>query len=292
MVVGKLSNLEDSLGLYLDEINKIPLIDAATEVELAKRIEKGDQEARRQLIEANLRLVVSTAKRYASVGFSLAEAIQEGNRGLIAAVEHFDWRRGNKFSTMAVPWIRQAITRTMSEHIRTIRLPAGVAGDLFNLQRTQEAFYLDNGREPRDSELIAVLNKSSKRKWDQSRLDRVRNSYTVQPLSFEAALTADGAESESDLKDTNLRSVIIDHGAHVEEDAEEALQSEHVQEVLKTLPARDRQLLELRFGLNGREPMGYREIGRLLGLNSSTVRTTIEQTLRKLRTSPVLNQVT
>jgi RNA polymerase primary sigma factor len=262
----------DSLRLYLRSIGQVELLTAAQEVELAKRIERGDMLAKRQMVEANLRLVVSIAKGYLGRGLSFLDLIQEGSLGLIRAVEKFDYRRGYKFSTYATWWIRQAVTRAIADKARTIRIPVHMVEKLNRVAHVERQLVQTLGREPEPEEIAAEL------RWP---LDEVRDILRVSqlPVSLEKPV---GDEDESSLGDF----VADEEVAEPFEEASEHLQREGVRRALEALPERERQVLELRYGLSGLEPLTLEEVGRTFGVTRERIRQIETNTLKKLRALP------
>jgi RNA polymerase primary sigma factor len=255
--------------LYLREIGKVNLLTAEQEVSLARRIERGDEAARRQLVEANLRLVVSIARRYVGRGMSLLDLIQQGNLGLIRAVEKFDYRRGFKFSTYATWWIRQAITRGLADQARTIRIPVHVVETVNKLMRAQRKLLQDSGRDPTPEEIGAEMGISA---------DKVREVLKVSqvPVSLETPVGDDG--------DSQLGDFLEDDAAPAPPVAVEGvLQSEELIEVLSILTRRERAVLELRFGLRDGKPQTLEEVGRQFGLTRERIRQIEVKTLEKLK---------
>jgi RNA polymerase primary sigma factor len=262
----------DSLRLYLRSIGQVDLLTAAGEVDLAKRIECGDMLAKRQMVEANLRLVVSIAKGYLGRGLSFLDLIQEGSLGLIRAVEKFDYRRGYKFSTYATWWIRQAVTRAIADKARTIRIPVHMVEKLNRVAHVERALVQSLGREPEPHEIAAEL------RWP---LDEVRDILRVSqlPVSLEKPV---GDEDESELGDF----VADEEVAEPFEEASEHLQREGVRRALEALPERERQVIELRYGLSGLEPLTLEEVGRTFGVTRERIRQIETNTLKKLRALP------
>jgi RNA polymerase primary sigma factor len=262
----------DSLRLYLRSIGQVELLTAAQEVELAKRIERGDMLAKRQMVEANLRLVVSIAKGYLGRGLSFLDLIQEGSLGLIRAVEKFDYRRGYKFSTYATWWIRQAVTRAIADKARTIRIPVHMVEKLNRVAHVERALVQSLGREPEPHEIADEL------RWP---LDEVRDILRVSqlPVSLEKPV---GDEDESELGDF----VADDEVAEPFEEASEHLQREGVRRALDALPERERQVIELRYGLSGLEPLTLEEVGRTFGVTRERIRQIETNTLKRLRALP------
>ena len=262
----------DSLRLYLRSIGKVDLLTAAQEVELAKRIERGDMLAKRQMVEANLRLVVSIAKGYLGRGLSFLDLIQEGSLGLIRAVEKFDYRRGYKFSTYATWWIRQAVTRAIADKARTIRIPVHMVEKLNRVAHVERQLVQRFGREPEPAEIAEEL------RWP---LVEVREILRVAqlPVSLEKPV---GDEDDSELGDF----VADDTVAEPFEEASEHLQKEGVRRALASLPERERQVIELRYGLTGLEPLTLEEVGNTFGVTRERIRQIENNTLKKLQHLP------
>ena len=262
-------SLADPIRMYLKEIGKIPLLSTEEEIELAKRMEKGDEEARKKLAEANLRLVVSIAKRYAGRGMQFLDLIQEGNLGLIKAVEKFDYRKGYKFSTYATWWIRQAITRAIADQARTIRIPVHMVETINRLIRTSRQMVQELGREPTPEELANKLDMP---------LERVREIIKISqdPVSLETPI---GEEEDSHLGD-----FIQDDNVMVPADqATFTLLHEQLMESLETLTEREQQVLRLRFGLDDGRPRTLEEVGRVFHVTRERIRQIEAKALRKLR---------
>jgi RNA polymerase primary sigma factor len=259
----------DPVKMYLKEIGKVALLTAAEEIELAKRIEQGDLKAKQKLVEANLRLVVSIAKRYVGRGMLFLDLIQEGNLGLIRAVEKFDYRRGYKFSTYATWWIRQAITRAIADQARTIRIPVHMVETINKLSRTQRQLLQDLGREPLPEELADAMDMP---------VEKVEEVLKVsqEPVSLETPI---GEEEDSHIGD-----FIEDKEATVPLDAASfALLQEHLRGVLGTLNERERRVIEYRFGLLDGHPRTLEEVGREFGVTRERIRQIESKTLAKLR---------
>ena len=259
----------DPVRMYLREIGRVPLLTAAQEVSLAKRIERNDQGAKAALIEANLRLVVSVAKRYLGRGMSLLDLIQEGNLGLMRAVEKFDYRKGYKFSTYATWWIRQAITRAIADQARTIRVPVHMVETINRLSRVQRQLLQDLGREPTTDEVARELGVT---------VERVREIRRVaqEPVSLGTPVGED--------EDSELGDLIEDGGvAGPVEELARTLRHEELWEVLGQLSERERKVLELRFGLRGEEPRTLEEVGQRFGVTRERIRQIEAKTLIKLQ---------
>jgi RNA polymerase primary sigma factor len=262
----------DSLRLYLRSIGRVDLLTAAQEVTLAKRIERGDMVAKRQMVEANLRLVVSIAKGYLGRGLSFLDLIQEGSLGLIRAVEKFDYRRGYKFSTYATWWIRQAVTRAIADKARTIRIPVHMVEKLNRVAHVERQLVQRLGREPEPEEIAEEL------RWT---LREVRDILRVAqlPVSLEKPV---GDEEESELGD-----FVADDGVTEPfEEASEHLQREGVRKALNVLPERERQVIELRYGLSGVEPLTLEQVGQAFGVTRERIRQIENNTLKKLKQLP------
>jgi RNA polymerase primary sigma factor len=262
----------DSLRLYLRSIGSVDLLTKGEEVKLAKRIERGDMGAKRHMVEANLRLVVSIAKSYLGRGLSFLDLIQEGSLGLIRAVEKFDYRRGYKFSTYATWWIRQAVTRALADKSRTIRIPVHMVEKLNRVVHVERALVQTLGREPEAHEIADELG------W---KVPDVRDVLRVSqmPVSLEKPI---GDEEDSELGDF----VADDTTESPFETASENLQREDVQRALAELPARDREVLELRYGLNGRRPLTLEEVGDAFGVTRERIRQIENNTLKRLKMLP------
>ncbi len=262
---------EDPVRAYLKEIGRVPLLKSAEEILLAQRNEHGDEEAKRHLTEANLRLVVSIAKKYSGRGMDFLDLIQEGNRGLIRAVEKFDWRRGFKFSTYATWWIRQAITRAIADQARTIRIPVHMTDTVNRLTRTSRQLLQKLGREPTPEEIGKVLGLSGQRVREILRA-------VEQPVSLETPVGSEGDSALGDfIRDETM--------AAPEEAVTFSMLREQVEEVLHTLAPRERQVLRLRFGLEDGRPRTLEEVGGEFGVTRERIRQIESKALRKLRHS-------
>jgi RNA polymerase primary sigma factor len=262
-------NIDDHVRMYLKEIGKVPLLSADEEIELAKRMEEGDEMAKKRLSEANLRLVVSIAKRYVGRGMLFLDLIQEGNLGLIKAVEKFDYRKGYKFSTYATWWIRQAITRAIADQARTIRIPVHMVETINKLIRVSRQLLQENGREPTDDDLAASL---------QMPVDRVREIRKIaqEPVSLETPI---GEEEDSHLGD-----FIPDDDIPAPADAAAfTLLREQLMSVLDTLTDREKEVLKLRFGLEDGRQKTLEEVGTVFGVTRERIRQIEAKALRKLR---------
>ncbi|CAN5357314.1 RNA polymerase sigma factor RpoD [soil metagenome] len=262
----------DSLRLYLREIGKVSLLTADQEVYLAKRIERGDMSAKTQMTEANLRLVVSIAKSYLGRGLSFLDLIQEGSLGLIRAVEKFDYRKGYKFSTYATWWIRQAVTRAIADKARTIRIPVHMVEKLNKVVHIERQLVQRLGREPRPDEIAEKIEMTT---------EEVRETLGTSqlPVSLEKPI---GEEEESELGD-----FVEDESAESPVDtATLSLRREDVEFALSALPERERQVIELRFGLSGAQPCTLEEVGRAFGVTRERIRQIENNTLKKLESLP------
>ena len=259
----------DPVRMYLKEIGKVKLLTAEQEVSLAKRIERKDMEAKRKLTEANLRLVVSIARRYPGRGLSLLDLIQEGNLGLIRAVEKFDYRRGYKFSTYATWWIRQAITRAIADQARTIRIPVHMVETINKLIRVQRQLLQDLGRDATPEEVATEMGITA---------DRVREILKISqdPVSLERPVGEEG--------DSQLADFIEDEGAVAPLDAVDGImQNEELDRVLTLLTQRERRVLEYRYGLKGEHPRTLEEVGQKFDVTRERIRQIEAKTLAKLR---------
>src|SRR3990172_232096 len=260
----------DPVRMYLREIGKIPLLKPPEEISLAQKIEKGDRKAKKKLTESNLRLVVSIAKKYVMRGLSLLDLIQEGNQGLIRAVEKYDWRKGYKFSTYATWWIRQAITRAIADQARTIRIPVHMVETINKLIRVQRQLMQQLGREPAAEEIAETMGEMT--------AIRVREILKIaqDTTSLETPV---GDEEDSMLgdfiADTSQPSPI--------EAASRELLKENIEEVLSSLTDREAKVLRMRFGLDGKNPMTLEEVGREFGVTRERIRQIEAKALRKLK---------
>ncbi|MBS4026917.1 MAG: RNA polymerase sigma factor RpoD [Clostridia bacterium] len=261
--------IDDPVRMYLKEIGRVPLLSAEEEVNLAKRMEQGDEEAKRRLAEANLRLVVSIAKRYVGRGMLFLDLIQEGNLGLIKAVEKFDYKKGYKFSTYATWWIRQAITRAIADQARTIRIPVHMVETINKLIRVSRQLLQELGREPIADEIAEVM---------EIPVERVREIMKIaqEPVSLETPI---GEEEDSHLGD-----FIEDEDAPAPAEAASfILLKEQLQEVLDTLTPREEKVLRLRFGLDDGRSRTLEEVGQEFGVTRERIRQIEAKALRKLR---------
>ena len=262
-------SIEDPVRMYLKEIGKVPLLSAEEEIELAKRMENGDEAAKKRLAEANLRLVVSIAKRYVGRGMLFLDLIQEGNLGLIKAVEKFDYRKGYKFSTYATWWIRQAITRAIADQARTIRIPVHMVETINKLIRVSRQLLQELGREPSPEEIAAEMDIP---------VERVREILKIsqEPVSLETPI---GEEEDSHLGD-----FIQDENVPVPADAAAfTLLKEQLDEVLGTLTEREQKVLRLRFGLDDSRARTLEEVGKEFNVTRERIRQIEAKALRKLR---------
>jgi RNA polymerase primary sigma factor len=262
---------DEALTLYLEEIGRHKLLTAAEEVELAQRIEKGDLQAKERMMTANLRLVVSLAKRYQDRGLPLFDLIQEGNVGLIRAVEKFDYRKGFKFSTYAVWWIRQSLARALADKGRTIRLPVHIAERLHRVQRTERRMVLQLGRDVTDEELAEELGLTV----DEVGLVRGELPGTVSlhvPVGEDEAELGDFLEDRASLSPFEETALVLNRTA--------------IDRALENLPGGERRVLQLRYGLDGAPERTMHQVARELKLSADRVRRLEEQALRKLRQLP------
>jgi RNA polymerase primary sigma factor len=262
----------DSLRLYLRSIGRVELLTASQEVSLARRIERGDMLAKQQMIEANLRLVVSIAKGYLGRGLSFLDLIQEGSLGLIRAVEKFDYRRGYKFSTYATWWIRQAVTRAIADKARTIRIPVHMVEKLNKVVHVERQLVQEFGREPTPEEIALELQWTAREVKDILRISQL-------PVSLEKPI---GEEEDSELGDF----VEDDTAESPFELASENLRRENVRRALDALPAREREVIEMRYGLSGEKARTLEEVGRAFGVTRERIRQIENNTLKKLEGLP------
>ena len=262
----------DSLRLYLRSIGRVELLTAEQEVVLARRIERGDMLAKQQMIEANLRLVVSIAKSYLGRGLTFLDLIQEGSMGLIRAVEKFDYRRGYKFSTYATWWIRQAVTRAIADKGRTIRIPVHMVEKLNKVVHVERQLVQQLGREPTPDEIAAELETTVREVRDVLRMAQ-------QPISLEKPI---GEEEESELGD-----FVEDQTAESPfEQAADHLRRENLRRALAALPEREREVIEMRFGLTGERPYTLEEVGQAFNVTRERIRQIENHTLKKLEALP------
>jgi RNA polymerase primary sigma factor len=262
----------DSLRVYLRSIGRVELLTSDQEVVLSKQIERGDMTAKRQMVEANLRLVVSIAKSYRGRGLSFLDLIQEGSLGLIRAVEKFDYRRGFKFSTYATWWIRQAISRALADKSRTIRIPVHMVEKLSRLGTVERELVQRLGHEPVTEEIAAEMKCSVEEVSDIRR-------FGERPVSLEKPLGEDPGSLLAEL-------VADDSVSSPLETASDHLRREDVRRALKTLAPRERELLELRYGLNGTEPLTLEQVGKQMGVTRERIRQLETKTLQKLQQLP------
>jgi RNA polymerase primary sigma factor len=259
----------DALQLFLKDIGKVDLLTAAQEVELAKRIERGDHGAKQEMVEANLRLVVSIAKKYRNQGLPFLDLIQEGTIGLVRAAEKFDYRKGFKFSTYATWWIRQAVARALADKARTIRMPVHVVEKLNKIVRAERKLRAELGREPGSVEIARELDLSI------DEVEHIRRSAQT-PVSLEKPV---GDEDESE-----FGHFLTDENQELPDEAAEiTLRKETLRKILGTLSSRERQVLELRYGLDGQHPRTLDEVGRTFNVTRERIRQIENQSLKKLR---------
>ncbi len=259
--------LEDSLQLFFNEARKHPLLTAQEEIELAQRIERGDLAAKDRMVNSNLRLVISVARKYQGQGLPLGDLIQEGILGLIRAVEKFDWRKGFKFSTYGTLWIRQAIGRGLANSGRTVRLPVHIVARARKISDAERKLAVAFGRQPTEEEIAAFVELPLDEVIDIRRADRG-------PTSLDQGVGEDGGTSLGDL--------IAGDGPSIEDYVTSELDFTALREAVGTLPETERTVITLRFGLDREEPQALRETGRRLGLSSERVRQLEDQALRRL----------
>lgn len=261
--------INDPVRMYLKEIGRVSLLNAQQEVDLALRIEQGDQEAKQRLAEANLRLVVSIAKRYVGRGMQFLDLIQEGNMGLMKAVEKFDYQKGFKFSTYATWWIRQAITRAIADQARTIRIPVHMVETINKLIRIQRQLLQDLGREPMPEEIGAEMDMPS---------DKVREILKIaqEPVSLETPIGEEDDSHLGDFIEDQEATSPADHAAY-------ELLKEQLEGVLDTLTDREENVLRLRFGLDDGRTRTLEEVGKVFGVTRERIRQIEAKALRKLR---------
>jgi len=258
----------DPVRTYLKEIGGVSLLSAKDEVRLAKLIEKGDQDAKNALIEANLRLVVSVAKRYMGRGLNLLDLIQEGNLGLIRAVEKFDYRKGFKFSTYATWWIRQAVSRAIADQARTIRIPVHMVDAINRVTRTQRQLVQDLGRQPTSAEIGEILELPADKV--EELLDLARETVSLEaPMGDTDASLADFIEDEHTRQPDHLTA--------------RKIMREDLRKTLDGLPDRERKIIELRYGLSGNDPMTLEQVGQEFGVTRERIRQMEIRTLRRLQ---------
>lgn len=262
-------NAEDPVRMYLKEIGRIPLLSSEEEIELAKRMEEGDEEAKKKLSEANLRLTVSIAKRYSGRGMQFLDLIQEGNLGLIKAVEKFDYRKGYKFSTYATWWIRQSITRAIADQARTIRIPVHMVETMNRVNRTSRRLLQEYGREPTPEEIAEAMNLPVERVLEISKISQ-------EPVSLETPI---GEEEDSHLGDF----IQDEHIPVTADEAAHTLLREQLEKVMDTLSEREQKVLALRFGLEDGKPHTLEEVGREFQVTRERIRQIEAKALRKLR---------
>ena len=266
--------IDDPVRMYLKEIGKVPLLSAAEEIEIAKRMADGDQDAKKQLAEANLRLVVSVAKRYVGRGMLFLDLIQEGNLGLIKAVEKFDYRKGYKFSTYATWWIRQAITRAIADQARTIRIPVHMVETINRMRQATNQLVYQNGHEPTPEELAKAMDMSVERVREIQRMAQ-------EPASLESPV---GEEEDSSLGD-----FVADENAEAPgKAADRAMVAQQINQALKSLTPREEKVIRLRFGLDDGRPRTLEEVGRDFGVTRERVRQIEAKAIRKLHSRKCL----
>jgi len=259
----------DSLQLFLTEIGKVDLLTAAQEVELAKRIERGDHCAKQRMVEANLRLVVSIAKRYRNQGLPFLDLIQEGTIGLVRAAEKFDHRKGFKFSTYATWWIRQAVARALADKARTIRIPVHVVEKLNRILRAERQFRAKSGREPTSAEIALELEMSV------AEVEQIRRDSQT-PVSLAKPIGEMGEAEFGDL-------LVDESDQPPDEQVESILRNETLSRLLETLPSREREILDRRYGLDGGHPATLDELGRTFDVTRERIRQLEKKSLSKLQ---------
>ncbi len=261
--------IDDPVKIYLKEIGRVPLLTSEEEIELAKKIQEGDKEAKKRLAEANLRLVVSIAKRYGGRGMSFLDLIQEGNLGLIKAVEKFDYTKGFKFSTYATWWIRQSITRAIADQARTIRIPVHMVETITKVKKASSTLLHQNGRDPTAEEIAEELDMP---------VDKVREIMRIaqDPVSLETPI---GEEEDSHLGDF----IPDDNAPEPTEAASQVLLKEQINQVLGTLTEREEKVLRLRFGLEDGRSRTLEEVGQMFNVTRERIRQIEAKALRKLR---------
>ena len=259
----------DSLQLFLTEIGKVDLLTAAQEVELAKRIERGDHCAKQRMVEANLRLVVSIAKRYRSQGLPFLDLIQEGTIGLVRAAEKFDHRKGFKFSTYATWWIRQAVVRALADKARTIRMPVHVVEKLNRILRAERQFRAESAREPTSAEIALKLEMSV------AEVEQIRRDSQT-PVSL--------AKPIGEMGEAEFGDLLVDESDQLpDEQVESILRNETLSRLLETLPSREREILDRRYGLDGGDPATLDELGRTFDVTRERIRQLEKKSLSKLQ---------
>lgn len=261
-------SVTDPVRQYLRDIGKVTLLTAAEEIELAKKAEKGEKKSRDKLISANLRLVVSIAKKYVGRGMSLLDLIEEGNIGLMRAVDKYDWRRGFKFSTYATWWIRQAITRAIADQARTIRIPVHMVETINRFNRTQRQLMQELGREPTPEEVAKALG------IDETKAREIIK-VSQEPTSLETPV--------GDEDDSHLGDFIADQGLQPDEQATRELLKLHLDEVLDSLSPREKRVLQLRFGLEDGKQRTLEEVGKEFGVTRERIRQIEAKAIRKLK---------
>jgi RNA polymerase primary sigma factor len=258
----------DSLQLFLKDVGKVDLLTAAQEVELAKRIERGDHRAKQEMVEANLRLVVSIAKRYRNQGLPFLDLIQEGTIGLVRAAEKFDYRKGFKFSTYATWWIRQAVARSLADKARTIRIPTHVVDQLNAILRTERDLRTELGRDPSSVEIGRYAG------LGPDEVDQIRRAAQA-PISLERPV--------SEASDVEFGDFLVDDSAQLpDEEVAVTLRNESLHRILDTLPDRERGILVRRFGLDGRPPSTLGELGQVFNVTRERIRQIENRSLKKL----------
>lgn len=266
--ISKAVNIDDPVKMYLKEIGKVPLLTREEEIELAKRIAAGDRSAKRELAEANLRLVVSIAKKYIGRGMSFLDLIQEGNLGLIKALDKFDYTKGYKFSTYATWWIRQSITRAIADQARTIRIPVHMIENINKLGRIQKQLVQELGREPHPEEVAEIMDMD---------VDKVRDIMKIaqKPISLETPIGEEDSQLGDFIEDEHIDTPV--------EIAEHTLLREQLLDILETLTPREEEVLRLRFGLDDGRTRTLEEVGIQFDVTRERIRQIEAKALRKLR---------
>ena len=264
------TGVTDPVRMYLKEIGRIPLLNREEEIRLAQKVEAGDEQAKRQLIDANLRLVVSIAKKYIGRGMTFLDLIQEGNKGLIRAVEKFDWTKGFKFSTYATWWIRQAITRSIADQARTIRIPVHMVETINKLMRTSRRMMQELGREPTAEELGKELEITP---------EKVKGIFKISQNTTSLEAPVGNGEDESILGDF----IADDRQVSPYDATSKQMLRENINEVLSALSEREAKVLRMRFGLHGNDNMTLEEVGRYFGVTRERIRQIEAKALRKLK---------
>ncbi len=263
------SAVDDSVKQYLKEIGMYPLLNAEQELQLAERVARGDQRARQKLIEANLRLVVSIAKRYSNQGLPLLDLIQEGNIGLMRATQKFDYKRGFRFSTYATWWIRQAISRAIAEHSRSIHIPVHVVELIYKIKRVARRMYQEQGLEPLPEQLAAEIG------LPRERVVELLNA-SEQPISLDAPMADDEEYHLTDMLEDTVSTLPIDQNAY-------QIQRDNIEQAMTVLNPRERTIIEMRYGLKDGHSLSLEEVSTIFHLTRERIRQIEVKALRKLR---------